>query len=204
MADSASTISQQGGLTHRIARLISNVGSPPIVGLLAVFVVMYQTSGSQQIVWGLAYIAIAVLVPLFYVVDLVRRGKVTDFHLSVREERTWPFIITIVAGLIAWLLLRQPAVALAIQLVAIINVIQTTLLCLITTQWKISVHTTAITGLAVLSWYILGASALFFFLCIPLIAWSRLYLKRHTFMQLVAGTALGATLVYAAIQLHGF
>ena len=204
MIDSPSNRTLQATPTYRLARLISNIGSPPVIALLAVILVVFTASDNRQVWWGLLYIVVAILIPLFYVLDLVRRGKVTDFHLSSREERTWPFIVTIGVGIIAWLILLRPTVSQTLQLVALINIVQTALLSLITTQWKISVHSAAITGLAVLAWHLIGNAAIFLFLCIPLIAWSRLHLKRHTPLQLIAGATLGATVVYSTILAHGF
>ena len=66
-----------------LARVISNVGSPPVVGLLAVLVSIAAVPTPQQMRWGLIYIVIAIIFPVIYIFDLVRRGKVTDFHLNV-------------------------------------------------------------------------------------------------------------------------
>lgn len=195
-----STITQS---VYKIARIVSNIGSPPMVGLFAVFVSFYAAPNIQQASWGLLYILIAILIPVIYVINLVRQAKVTDFHLSARQERIGPFVVTLGAGLAGWLTMVMANVFPTLQLVAAINVVQTTLLLLITTQWKISIHSTAITGLAVLSLYIIGSTAFPFLLSIPLIGWSRLYLKRHTIAQVMAGTFLGATLVYSAMYIHG-
>ena len=84
-----------------VAQVVSNVGSPPVVGLLAVIVSIAAVPTAQQMRWGLIYIAVAILLPVAYVFELVRRGKVTDFHLNTRSERFGPFIVTIGAGIIA-------------------------------------------------------------------------------------------------------
>ncbi|MBV7338576.1 phosphatase PAP2 family protein [Chloroflexi bacterium TSY] len=190
-------------LVYKIARVVSNIGSPPVVGLFAVFVSFYAAPSVRQASWGLVYIFIAILIPVMYVINLVRQAKVTDFHLSARSERIGPFIVTLGAGLVGWLTMVSANVFPTLQLVAAINVVQTTLLLLITTQWKISIHSTAITGLAVLALYVIGTNAIPFLLSIPLVGWSRLYLKRHTMAQVMAGTFLGAILVYSAMLIHG-
>ncbi len=203
VTDSTVLESPPTNATYKAARFISNVGSPPVTGLLAVIVSIYATPGPLQLRWGLLYIAIAVVIPIVYVLELVRRGQVTDFHLSSRTERMKPFFVTLGTAVVAWLLFRQATVSRALQLVATINVVQTTLLWLITTRWKISIHTTAATGLAVLTSYIAGGVATPLFFCVPIIGWSRVYMKRHTLAQVIAGTMLGAVLVYSAVQLHG-
>jgi len=188
---------------RNFARLISNVGSPPIVAFVAVLISVY-TPPKTGLTWvSMAFVFIAVILPIFYVVDLVRRGKVTDFHLPVRQERIGPFFVTFITGIIGWALVLWLDSPHALKLVALINVIQTTMLMLITTQWKISIHNTAITGLAVLAIYLLGGAALPIILLIPLIGWSRVYLKRHSIEQVIGGTILGLVLVLGAIFYYG-
>lgn len=192
--DSARTVA-----VRKFARIISNVGSPPVVALIAVLVSVYAPPKTGLTWVSIAFILIAVLIPIIYVIQLVRSGKVTDFHLPSRHERAGPFLVTLIAGIVGWLLVLWIDSPRALKLVALINVIQTALLMLITTQWKISIHNTAITGLAIISIYLMGRAALPSLLCIPLIGWSRVYLKRHSIEQVIAGTILGTVLVLATI-----
>jgi membrane-associated phospholipid phosphatase len=66
----------------------------------------------------------------------------------------------------------------------------TLLVVLITNWWKVSVHTTAISGPLVALAYQFGSLVFPFFGLIPLVGVSRLILKRHTFAQVLVG-ALG-------------
>lgn len=188
---------------RKFARVVSNVGSPPVVALIAVLISVYAPPQTGLTWVSIAFILIAVLIPILYVVQLVRSGKVTDFHLPARQERAGPFLVTLIAGLAGWLLVAMAESPHALKLVAVINVVQTALLMLITTQWKISIHNTAITGLAIVAIYLLGGVAYPLLLCIPLIGWSRVYLKRHTLEQVIGGTILGTILVLATIFYYG-
>lgn len=190
------------GRSYRIARLVSNIGCPPVIGLLAVVVSVYASPIAHQARWGLLFAVVSVLIPVIYVLWLVRRGRVADFHLSARHERIGPFVVTLGSSVAGWLLMRQPGVSPTLQVVAALNVVQTAILLLITLQWKISIHSTAVTGLAVLAFHYASSLTLFFLLCIPLIGWSRVRLQRHTVSQVLAGTALGAVLVYITVWLH--
>jgi membrane-associated phospholipid phosphatase len=72
---------------------------------------------------------------------------------------------------------------------------------LINSRWKISAHSAGLSGpLTVLAW-IFGFKTLPLFLLIPLVGWSRLYLKAHTFWQVVAGTVLGIFMTSSQILL---
>lgn len=188
---------------RKFARLVSNVGSPPVVAFLVVLVSVYAPPRTGLTWVSILFILIAVVLPILYVLDLVRRGKVTDFHLPARQERAGPFLVALIAGIVGWILVLWIDSPHALKLVALVNVIQTAMLMLITTQWKISIHNTAITGLAILSIYLMGRVALPLILCIPLIGWSRVYLKRHSIEQVIGGTILGTVLVLGAIFYYG-
>ena len=71
----------------------------------------------------------------------------------------------------------------------------------ITVYWKISMHSAGAAGLATLVFAVLGAQV-FAFTPVVLVAWSRLYLKRHTFMQVLAGGILG-TVVFILLLSTG-
>jgi membrane-associated phospholipid phosphatase len=67
----------------------------------------------------------------------------------------------------------------------------------VTLYWKISVHAAGAAGVATLVTALVGVPAVVF-LPVLLVAWSRLYLRRHTLSQVVAGGLLGAV-VFAAL-----
>jgi membrane-associated phospholipid phosphatase len=74
----------------------------------------------------------------------------------------------------------------------------------ITTQWKISIHSTAIAGAAVLALYLAQGIVWPLLISVPVVGWSRIHLRRHTVMQVIAGALLGASLVYITVTLYGF
>jgi membrane-associated phospholipid phosphatase len=67
----------------------------------------------------------------------------------------------------------------------------TLILLLVTLRWKISGHTTAMSSLAMLCWLLIGPAAAPMMLSVPLVAWARVRLRRHTLAQTLAGAALG-------------
>ncbi|MBV8354115.1 MAG: phosphatase PAP2 family protein, partial [Candidatus Eremiobacteraeota bacterium] len=62
----------------------------------------------------------------------------------------------------------------------------------ITRYWKISTHALGITAPLVVVTYLYGFEPLPFWVLVPLVGWSRIYLKAHTPLQVVAGSLLGA------------
>lgn len=77
----------------------------------------------------------------------------------------------------------------------------TLLVVLITNWWKVSVHTTAMSGPLVVLAYQFGNVVFPFFGLIPLVGAARLVLKRHTVAQVLVGAAIGVLMTALQIQL---
>jgi membrane-associated phospholipid phosphatase len=60
----------------------------------------------------------------------------------------------------------------------------------ITRYWKISTHALGITAPLVALTLLYGQQTLPFLVLIPMVCWARVYLKAHTVMQVIAGSAL--------------
>jgi membrane-associated phospholipid phosphatase len=184
---------------NRWARIVSGVLSPLSIAIAAVAVAGYALNDESALSWIALYIALSILPPTLYIMYLVRKGVVTDFHLNVRKERAKPFLLMTAnsaAVFIVMFLLGAPKLILIVLATA---VIQLFFMLVITLRWKISGHCTAIAGLVVLTLALFGENMLPIILTIPLVAWSRIRLKRHTFAQTLAGTGLGATSVGALL-----
>jgi len=140
---------------------------------------------SGTYLFALLYFAVAVPVPVMYVVWLVKSGRVDDFHLPERRDRTGPFAVSIAGAVGAAALLYYfgaPVVFLAPVLTALV---QTVLLFLITLRWQISIHTATAAGLVTFAILALGSGAAILAVLVPLVAWARVFLGRHTVAQTV-------------------
>jgi membrane-associated phospholipid phosphatase len=180
-----------------VASLISNVGSPPILASLAVMLTAFKMSAPEAWIWGAVYVFLGVLIPFLYVVCSVMRGQITDIHIRLREQRRRPLLITLICAGVGWLVLALGAAPVGMTTVAAALWLQVATILLVTLRWKISVHTAAAAGGATLIWTLLG-SAMPFLLVVPLIAWSRIRLRHHTFPQTLAGALLGSIVFFVA------
>jgi membrane-associated phospholipid phosphatase len=72
---------------------------------------------------------------------------------------------------------------------------------LINLHWKISIHAMGIAGPLTALIYLFGLPGLILTLIVPLVGWSRVYLKRHTPWQVIIGTILGFVLTATQIYL---
>ena len=138
-----------------------------------------------------------------------KTGRISDWHISQREERTVPLAFGLayaVAGTLAMYLLDAPRELVA----AMVTGFATALVALlITLGWKISLHTMGNALLATLlvlvyaqCWY--SPLNLLLALGVVVTGTSRVYLKQHTPWQVVAGAVVGISVgvgVFAAFGL---
>ncbi|GIV78219.1 phosphatase PAP2 family protein [Litorilinea aerophila] len=200
MAIAASSRKTTGGQAApgwdlHLAYWISQVGSPPITALAAACTLALATRAAWQ--WAALYTAGVVAFPLLFIVWLVARGSIRDIHIPVRRQRVGPLLVSLGAGLLTWLVMRLYAAPRPFLLLALLSSVQTACVLFITLRWKISMHAVSMAGLASLALLLWGEAATPALLGIPLVAWSRVRLRRHTLAQTVAGALLGASVTLA-------
>jgi membrane-associated phospholipid phosphatase len=186
-----------------IARSISDLFSPAALSIpcLTLGVLASDVPGTYR--FALLYFLVAVPVPVAYVLWLLKSGRVSDFHLPDRRDRTGPFLVSIGGALCAAGLLLYfgaPAVFLAPVVTALA---QTFVLFLITLAWQISIHTATTTALVTFAVLGLGSGASYLAFLVPLVMWARIYLGRHTLAQTLAGALLGCASFATLFALRG-
>ena len=187
----------------KVARAISDICSPAALALPCLLLAVW-VSGTPGTIWyALLYFAVAIPVPLVYVVWLVRTGRVPDFHLPRRSDRTGPFAVSLASALVAvgLLIYFDAPSALLAPIVAVF--VQTFLLFAVTLVWQISVHTATTAGLTAFAILSLGSGATALVALVPTVTWARLHLGRHTIAQCVAGAVLGSGTFATLFALRG-
>lgn len=188
----------------KAARVVSNVLSPP-----AVFAALGFALSSVTVPLVPALVAAALhgllvsLFPVVYIVVMLKRGAITDLHMKNRHERHKPFLVGTTGALVAWVILTIYGAPLIVRRLALFDAGLLGILGLINVWWQISIHGAAIVGAVTISGVVFGLPiALTASPLVLIVAWARLYLKRHTLRQILAGAALGALmalLVFAAL-----
>jgi membrane-associated phospholipid phosphatase len=138
--------------------------------------------------------------PFLYVAWLVKRGDITDIDVRLRKQRAQPLLVTITCTGFAWLVLALGVAPRVMTVMAGALWFQVVAIFIITLRWKISVHAATAAGATTMAWALLG-TPLPFLVTVPLVAWSRVRLRRHTLLQTVAGALLGFTVFFAAAAL---
>jgi hypothetical protein len=179
----------------KIARWISIVGHPFVTILFLIAVVTFRRTDLQQSWLAIAATAIVVVLPLFWFMRRqVRRGRWQNVDASERSERPAFYAVAIIvtAILAIWFLVLPGTPTLARGAIGV-------LVLLIIGRagnafLKTSLHVAFATFVAVNLFYVdfsLGIAAGIF---VPVLAWARLVMTRHTIVEVIAGVVLGGTI----------
>lgn len=135
----------------------------------------------------LIYIAIYTLIPTLTYLILKYKGKISDSDMTDRKQRP-PFFITIsILYGIMYLLLRSKNIE-TLTNISLNLFTVTSVITFITFFWKISGHMTYSTILfTTLNYLFTSPYLLAIYIFSPLIAWSRIVLKKHTLTQVSFG-----------------
>ncbi len=180
---------------------ISQVGSPPVMGLAGLTVVAASMAVPGVWLWSGVYVLMAMVAPLLFLIWQVRHGRVTDLDVQLREQRKGSLLVTIAGFGVSWLVMYVGHAPPLLKVMAGAGFVQWLIVFAITLRWKISVHTTSAAGVTLLILHVFGLAAAPLVISIPLIAWSRVKLRRHTLGQTVAGALLGCVVIVGAILL---
>lgn len=183
----------------KVARLYSNIVSPPVMfAVVGLAFALTEDPSLTGLAWAVFYGLLVSLAPILVVLYLLRTGRIKELHMSNTGERHIPYVTAVLSALLAFLTITWLNGPELLRCLALLNTIILTALGLINTRYLISIHATAImatfllTGLVyswVLAWVVVFP--LLLGVCIV-----RLYLKRHTGAQIIAGLLLGLVAVW--------
>jgi membrane-associated phospholipid phosphatase len=186
------------------AKLISAIFHPlltPAVAFLLLLTTNEQLDLSEKVIDTAIAVSFSCVFPIASLWYLLQKGTVESIDVAVREQRPWPLTLAALNYFFGFLLLsyvQAPELAQGLMFCYATN---TLIVALITFWWKVSVHTTAMSGPLVALTYNFGPWVLPFFLLVPLVGISRVVLNRHTVGQVIVGGLLGLVLTAIQIQL---
>lgn len=189
--------SERTGLT-RVARLFSNIVSPPVIyAVIGLVLSLYSLPLPQALTWAAIYGLFVSLLPILFVLWLLNTGRIEELHMSDTGERHLPYLVGIICSLLFLGIVSLAEGPDLLHCLAMFNVITLSALALINTRWLISFHAAAISS----AWLIVGLvfgwqASLIVLPFVLLVVVVRLYLKRHTLAQIIAGVILGLASVW--------
>ncbi|WP_443083955.1 phosphoesterase PA-phosphatase [Verrucosispora sp. WMMA2121] len=190
----------------RIARVVTEVFAPALLAAVMPFVVALRTSApavGPGLGWALVGALFCSVIPNSLIWWGVRRGRLSDHHIRVREQRRTPLVYGLVSVLVGLALLvgfRAPRPVIAMVVVMFALGLAVTLVNLV---WKLSIHAAVAAGSAAVLVIVFGPALLLAAAGVVLVTWSRVELGEHTVGQVIAGTAVGLIVTVPTFLLIG-
>ncbi len=181
----------------KIAERISTFTNPPIICIPLFFIICLTlsfTAGgfdlSKFIVLEVISLIFASLLPMAIILFWAKKLG-TDKDISNRSDRYMPLIVGIVSYFIGFLICLIFKLDNFLTCLLLCYSINTGVVLLFTSKWKISVHTTGLSGPVAALILLLGPIGALFGLIYPVLIWSRVLLKKHTLSQAISGGVQG-------------
>ncbi len=177
-----------------MARYSSNIFVPPSFTFLTfVYVALCKVDNAFAFYTIVQGLILGLMLPVFFFLLIKNKGIVSDIDATIKEERIFPYLFGVgLSGagiLINWLLDYNTLVVIwFIYLVTMISLLA------INRSWKISAHAMGVSIPMGVLIHFEEVTSMYYIPMILLICWSRIYLKKHTTTQVVAGSFLGLLL----------
>ncbi|MES2315625.1 MAG: hypothetical protein V4486_02730 [Patescibacteria group bacterium] len=188
------------------AKYISIITSPYIiVPAIGLWVIYIKTQNMADfILFGLTFLFCTIAPILLYVYFKMRSGGISDIHISIKEQRTKPFLIS-VAGSLALLglyhLEHAPIVLMALAFVLFVSGF---VFMLATLFSKVSIHVAGYLGSIFILYRLVDERLILLSLILPLVVWARSKREQHTLFQSLAAGFIVLICVFASLKLFGF
>ncbi len=130
------------------------------------------------------------IIPLI-VVHIWSRYKKANMDLTNRKDRNVPLLISTICFLICIITLYLITDIIGVIVLMFAYFCNLLLIYLITYKWKISIHAIVVSSPIPFIIHIWGYFGFLFLIILLITTYSRLYLRRHTVAQLLAGASLG-------------
>lgn len=192
-------------IEYTLARIISFLFHPLLISSLGMIILLNMNTyigatipaQARQFILIIIFINTAVI-PIIAIFMLKRWGLIEDVHITQRNERILPLLITTLLYLFTYYLLKKLALPSLIYYY-VMGACLIALLCLmITFRWKISLHMASmggLTGFLIATSLLLRADLLYVitlsFFFSGLIGSARLRLQAHSPSQVYSGFLLG-------------
>jgi membrane-associated phospholipid phosphatase len=178
-----------------IANIISFCFNPIILLVFMPFVLIYKTTNdlTAALLWT-GYTVLFLFGMTAFVYYGVHKKIFTNMDVSQRTQRPLLFLVGFLVALFylgGLILFHAPQL---LQLITIGIIASVPLFALINTKIKASIHVATFSAIIIGLACVYKGYYFFTILLIPLIAWSRLRMKRHTLSETIAGGITGSLL----------
>lgn len=176
------------------AEFVSTIFNPVVFVLLMPFFVVYRQTDSEwyALKW-VVFTGAFVFVGLLFFLYGRMKGFYSDHDISIREQRHSLYLIAFIASVFYFLAaVFFKGIFFPLSIIALGVILGVIVFEIANFYIKASVHMAVVVGFVISLGLIYGPFAfLASFWIILMVAWSRLYLKRHTMEELLMGGLLG-------------
>lgn len=183
----------------KIAKMVSNLFNPfVIIGPIQCSLFLLVGELTDHLINLLLIIFLQQILPMILLFTFMKLKIISDFDITDRKERTGYFLIVLILFLISLIFTGVVGIS---NIVTISISITLLLITIINLWWKISGH---MVFDSILLCGIIYVSSIFyvFIPIIPLVAWSRVEQKKHSWLQTIVGTILGTIVFFTIVLLH--
>lgn len=184
-------------MKDKMAKTISTITNPPIICIPLFLIICYTLSFNGEefdfnkfIVLELISVIFTSILPLAIILFWAKKLG-TDNDISNRSDRYMPLIVGIISYFIGFLISYALGLDNFLTCLLLCYSINTGVVLIFTTKWKISVHTTALSGPVAALILLLGPFGAILGIIYPVLIWSRVLLKKHTLSQAISGGVQG-------------
>jgi membrane-associated phospholipid phosphatase len=193
-------------MKDKIAGLISNIINPFIITIIVLVLIALKasTDNAHAIRWIFITVAISVFPVFIFVLFLLHFKKLDGIFNNSRQQRTKVYLIAAFLGAIDCLVLwyfKVPDLLLETFYAGLIAVV---IFTIINRYWKISLHTAFVTAGVAMLIMIYGINMAWGLMLFPLVGWSRIALRQHSFAQVVIGGVLAVVIVIGVYCLFSY
>lgn len=183
----------------QVARILSAVLAPAVSVFLICLLcgIVGHAKAWTGLGWGAVLGTFCAVIPMIAIHLAVRRERLTDHHVTRREQRWWVFLVcvgSVLCGVATTLFLGAPSLLIWILVTMIAGLVVAGTVTLVGP--KVSMHTFCLTSLVVLAallispWWLLALPAGW-----AVIAFARLRLNHHTPAEIVLGAVLAVVVM---------
>jgi hypothetical protein len=188
---------------HFIARVISTLFVPPTFPLIlfTIFAFKYENDPPKILISVLVTLTFSFLFPILLFIILRKQGRIANADATIKEERTFPFMVSVFFYSIGILILIKAQINIVSIAFWFCYISNTIFIIIINKYWKISAHMMGAAGPFAAVCFVYGLGALPFIFILLMIGWSRIVLKCHNIYQVLAGGLLGFASTFLQMQI---
>src|ERR1035438_3494896 len=152
----------QDNTKHLIARVISTLFVPPSFPLIlfTIFAFKFESDPHKILLLVLVTITFSFSFPIILFIILRKQGKIVNSDATIKEERTFPFIISTLFYAIGILILIKAQINIVSIAFWFCYITNTIFIIIINKFWKISAHMMGAAGPFAAVCFVYGLSAL--------------------------------------------